>query len=127
MLYTRDSAHVRSDQFVIYRVRFDSSRHAKIQDTSLPPISPPTFAFSLANSDPLFHSAVLTLHDATPMKLAFAPLDPSLSHHVVTSSATQVAAPVPTGAGLVAPTSRCSRDVRAWISLAKIRRFLVIK
>lgn len=116
-------------------IHFRSTRHAKIKDILSPPLppsppprpSPAFFPSSLANSDPLFHSAVLALHDATPMKLAFAPLDPSLPHHVVTPSAAQVAAPVPTGAGLVASTPRGPRDVRARISLAKVWRFLVIK
>lgn len=82
---------------------------------------------SLANRDPFFDGTVLTLHEATPVKLASAFFDASLSHDVVTSAATQAAASVSTGTGLVAGPTCGAWDVRAWIPLAKVWRLLVVK
>lgn len=82
---------------------------------------------SLANGDPLFYRAILTLHVATPVKFASAHLDASLSDHVVPSAAAKAAASVATGTGLVAPTTSGAGNVRARIPFAEIGRFLVIE
>lgn len=82
---------------------------------------------SLANSDPLLHGTVLTLHEATPMKLASASFDASLSHDVVTSVAAEATASVSAGTGLVASPTGGPWNVRARVPLAEIRRLLVVK
>lgn len=82
---------------------------------------------SLANGDPFFHGAVLTLHEATPVKLASTHLDVPLPDHVVASPAAQAAASVTAGAGLVAPTTRGAGDVRGRVPLAKVGRLLIVE
>lgn len=81
---------------------------------------------SLANRDPLFHRAVLALHEAAPVELASAPLGPPLAHDVVAPAAAEAGAAVPGGAGLVAPPSRGAGDVDRRVLLAEVGRLLVV-
>lgn len=86
-----------------------------------------SFPYSIlfANRDPLLHCAILTLYEAAPVKLAFAPVCSPLSYHVVAPAAAQIGASIPAGAGLVASATSGAADVERRVLLAKVRRFLV--
>lgn len=81
---------------------------------------------SLADRDPLLHRAVLTLHEAAPVKLAAAPLGPSLPYYVVTPAAAQVGTAVAAGAGLVTPATDGAGYVGCRVPFAEVGRLLVI-
>lgn len=76
---------------------------------------------SFAHGDPLLHRAILTVHEAAPVKLALAQFRSSLPYHVVTPAATQTGASVTAGAGLVASATGGAGDVDRRIPLAKVR------
>jgi len=82
---------------------------------------------SLAHGDPLLHRAILTVHEATPVKLALAQFRSSLPYHVVTPTAAQISASVTAGARLVASATGGAGDVDRRIPLAEVRRFLIVE
>lgn len=79
------------------------------------------------NSDPLLHRASLTLHSATPAELAVAPLRPPVPLQVVAASAAQRATVVRGGAGPVALPADGARHVQGRITLAEVRRALIVE
>lgn len=103
--------------------RKEKEKSVSVFDFRLP--FPPYVLF--ANRDPFLHRAILTLHEAAPVKFALAPLRSTLSYHVVAPAAAQTGASVTAGAGLVAPATGGAGDIGRRVPFAKVGRFLIVE
>lgn len=81
---------------------------------------------SLTHIDPLGDFTLITQHVTTPVETTVAALRSRLPEHIVPTATAQAAATIQQAAGLVASPASRARGAQGGVSLAEVRRLLIV-